>query len=97
MRRASERRRLTGPAQFRRGSTRERVELRDLSRSGARLTSMAPLREGLTIWIQIATLRPIEAVVVWSMGLDAGCAFAEALHPAVFDALTQSQVHPPGR
>ncbi|WP_296679176.1 PilZ domain-containing protein, partial [Novosphingobium sp.] len=88
LRRAFERRAIGATIPCRRGTMREVVRLRDLSQHGARLSSVAPLRPGVSIWLQIGNLRPIEALIVWTAGLEAGCIFTAPLHAAVFDMLT---------
>lgn len=87
-RRSDERRDIAGSAQARNGNTRETVELRDLSCTGARIKALAPLRTGQSIWLQIGSLSAISATVVWASGFEAGCEFTTALHAAVFDSLT---------
>lgn len=90
VRRSSERRQVHGVAEARRGMTREKVQVSDLSLQGARLRTLSPIREGTVIFLQIGTLRGIEATVVWSSGFESGCTFASPLYPATFDALTAS-------
>lgn len=89
-RRTDERRNVAGAAQARKGNTREAVELRDLSCTGARIKALAPLRTGLSIWLQIGSLSAISATVVWTSKFEAGCEFTTPLHPAVFESLSNS-------
>ena len=85
--RRGERRRMLAAAQCRRGSTREAVELLDLSATGARLRALSPLREGAIVWLKIGHMEGFEARIVWTIGFESGCEFARPLHPAVFDSL----------
>lgn len=89
MRRArrGERSELRAPAQCRRGTMRETVVVLDLSPSGARLRTIAPLRTGHSIWLKLPGLEAQETRVVWTRGCESGCEFVHPLHPAVFDAL----------
>lgn len=85
--RRGERRRMAAGAQCRRGSTRETVEVLDLSATGARVRALSPLRTGTVVWLKIGQMEGFEARIVWTVGFESGCEFARPLHPAVFDSL----------
>ncbi len=89
--RRGERRRLLATAQCRRGTARETVQVLDLSPAGARVKAIAPLRAGFTVWIKLPGIEAREARVVWTHGFESGCEFTQALHPAVFDALSPTR------
>ena len=85
--RRAERRPVSAPAQCRRGSSRETVDVLDLSLAGARLRAVAPLRTGYTIWLKLPGIEAQEARVVWTVGFESGCEFLRPLYPAVFETV----------
>ena len=85
--RRAERRPVSAPAQCRRGSSRETVDVLDLSLAGARVRALAPLRTGYTIWLKLPGIEAQEARVVWTVGCESGCEFVRPLYPAVFETV----------
>ena len=68
-----------------RGQTRFEIDVVDLSESGFRAETSFTLWPGTVVWLTLPGLAPLEAVVAWRDKAAYGCAFAKALHPAVFD------------
>lgn len=85
--RQSERHPLIVRVQYRRTIVRLAAQILDLSCHGLRLAGMERLRVGECVWITLPGLPPRQAKVVWVDRFEAGCAFAEPLHEAVFDAI----------
>lgn len=85
--RQSERRPLMVRVQYRRTIVRLAAQILDLSCHGLRLAGMERLRVGEAVWITLPSLPPRQAKVVWVDRFEAGCAFVEPLHQAVFDAI----------
>ncbi len=88
-RRQAERKPLSAIVQCRRGITREAVEVLDISRTGARIHSLSPLRSGHVVWLRLPGLEAIQANVVWTRQFEAGCEFVRPLHPAVFEIIAR--------
>jgi hypothetical protein len=90
--RRSERHRVRTPAQCRRGTLRETLEILDLSIGGARVLAIAPLRVGFSIWIKLPGIEAQEARVAWTRGYESGCEFVRLLHPAVLQLLLSPRI-----
>lgn len=91
--RQSERRPLMVRVQYRRTIVRLAAQILDLSCHGLRLAGMERLRVGECVWITLPGLPPRQAKVVWVDRFEAGCAFIEPLHEAVFDAIVAGHMH----
>lgn len=91
--RKSERRPLMVRVQYRRTIVRLAAQILDLSCHGLRLAGMERLRVGECVWITLPGLPPRQAKVVWVDRFEAGCAFIEPLHQAVFDAIVAGHMH----
>ncbi len=91
--RQSERRPLMVRVQYRRSIVRLAAQILDLSCHGLRLAGMERLRVGESLWITLPGLPPRQAKVVWVDRFEAGCAFIEPLHEAVFDAIVAGHMH----
>lgn len=85
--RRGERRLIHAAGQCRRGTMRETVEILDISVGGARVSAVAPLRTGYSVWIKLPGIEAQEARVAWTRGFESGCEFVRPLHPAVLDSL----------
>lgn len=85
--RQSERRPLMVRVQYRRSVVRLAAQILDLSPHGLRLSLMERMRIGDSVWITLPGLPPRQAKVMWVDRFEAGCAFVEPLHAAVFDAM----------
>jgi uncharacterized protein YjeT (DUF2065 family) len=91
--RQSVRRPLMVRVQYRRAVVRLAAQILDLSCHGLRLAGMERLRIGEFVWITLPGLPPRQAKVVWVDRFEAGCAFVEPLHEAVFDAIVAGHMH----
>lgn len=91
--RQSERRPLMVRVQYRRTIVRLAAQILDLSCHGLRLAGMERLRSGEHVWITLPGLPPRQAKVIWVDRFEAGCAFIEPLHEAVFDAMVAGHMH----
>lgn len=90
--RRSERRRLAVRVKYRRKIVRLVAKTIDLSCHGLRMTGAERFRDGDTVWITLPGLEPRKASVVWTNGFEAGCNFADPLHPAVLDAIVHGRL-----
>lgn len=59
------------------------VELYDLSSTGFRMVTFARPQIGKTIWVNLPSLQPLEAVIRRADGNNYGCEFTHPLHPSV--------------
>ena len=91
--RRSERQQIAVQVQYKRKVVRLVAKALDLSIHGLRISGLERLREGEVVWITLPGLEPRHATVVWSDQFEAGCAFVEPLHPAVFEAVVSGQIH----
>ncbi len=64
-----------------------KVRCRDISTSGCRIEGGVGLAPDSEIWVKITGLTPLKARVVWVQGPEAGCEFAEPLHPQEIEQL----------
>ncbi len=90
MERKSNRLEFHAEVQFRKGRTRARVELVDISTHGARLSAVHVLRNGDRFWLKLPRIEPQEAMVGWSDEFIVGCRFVRPLHPSVLEDLVHS-------
>ncbi|MDF8333840.1 PilZ domain-containing protein [Novosphingobium cyanobacteriorum] len=90
--RRSERNRLGVRIKYRRRIVRLAAQTIDLSCHGLRLSGMERFRVGDTVWITLPGLEPRRANVVWAERFQAGCEFAEPLHPAVLEAVVRGRL-----
>lgn len=77
-------------ASYRSGMKRSSVDLLDISRTGARISTLDPLQVGSTFWIKLPNLEPLEMSVIWAKSFEAGCRFLRPLHPAIFRVVAQA-------
>lgn len=75
--------------QFRKGLTKVKVDLLDISPNGAKISAINVLRPGEIIWLKIPDLAALEAKVVWTEEFVIGCEFVTPLHPSVFEGFVQ--------
>ena len=59
----------------------------DLSLSGFSAAAVNGMRPGNLCWLNIGACKGLQAEVMWNDGARVGCAFANLLNPAVFDAI----------
>ena len=72
-----------------RGTAKFEIEVVDLSTTGFRAETGFTLWEGHTVWLTLPGFTSLEASVAWRDGFTYGCAFAQPLHPAVFDHIVR--------
>jgi hypothetical protein len=88
--RASTRRDVVIRASLRdRTSTRQNIEVMDLSASGFRAVVDYSIDAGAIVWLKLPNFAALEAKVAWRRGDIIGAAFINPLHPAVFDHITR--------
>lgn len=65
------------------------IDVVDLSLTGFRAETSFTLWPGTTVWLRMPGFSALEAKVAWRDGFRYGCAFAQPLHPAVFDHIVR--------
>jgi len=81
---------LIGVRVRRRGESWFRSRITDMSLEGFRLLSFVKLQIGMEIWVMFPGFEGRRANVVWVAEHEAGCAFENPLHPAIFDHIIRS-------
>jgi PilZ domain len=76
--------------QFRSGNRRANVEVRDLSRFGARIGGVFLVQNGDSLWLKLGSLDSIEAKVVWFDDFEFGCQFNRPLSEVVLDSILRT-------
>jgi hypothetical protein len=61
----------------------------DLSLHGCRLQTYSAMKKGQTIWLNLPTIGPVAANIMWADDYLAGCQFQTPLNEDAFTALTQ--------
>ena len=74
--------------QFRSGSRRASVQVRDISTSGARISGVFLVRENDLIYLKLPMIESIPARVAWADSFEFGCAFERPLSAVVLAAIT---------
>jgi hypothetical protein len=59
----------------------------DLSLGGFAAKAVTGMQTGALCWLSVGPCKGLQAEVVWNDGQTVGCAFANLLNPAVFEAL----------
>ncbi len=72
-----------------RGATRFDIKVVDLSATGFRAETAYRLNPGTVVWVSLPGLASLEAVVAWQTRDQVGCAFRNALYPAVFEHIVE--------
>jgi hypothetical protein len=76
-----------------RASSRFDIEVTNLSCSGFLAETIYRLNPQDRVWLTIPGFAALEAVVARTAGRAYGCAFAQPLHPAVFDHIIAMSHH----
>lgn len=84
---------LIGVRVRRKGESWFKSRITDMSLGGFRLLSFVKLREGMEIWVMFPGFEGRKAFVVWTASHEAGCAFENDLHPAIFDHIVRMSDH----
>ena len=87
--RRAERRKIDATVQFRSGTKRANVMVRDISRFGARIGGVYLAHVGDHFWLKLPMIEAIEARVAWVEDFEFGCEFARPLNEIVFDNVTR--------
>ena len=74
--------------QFRSGSKRAAVQVRDISTHGARVSGVFLVHEGDPISLKLPSLEAIPARVVWARSFEFGCEFERPLSPVVLATIS---------
>ena len=69
------------------GRINYRVRVHDVSCHGCRLEFVERPALDEHVWVKFDGLEPIQGLVCWIDGFDAGIEFVRPIHAAVFDAL----------
>jgi hypothetical protein len=76
--------------QFRSGHRRANVEVRDVSRFGARIGGVFLVSYGDILWLKMAPLEAIEARVAWVEDFEFGCEFTRPLNEVVLESILRT-------
>jgi hypothetical protein len=88
--RRAERKPFPAMVHFRAGNRRANVEVRDISRYGARIGGVYLVRDGDLLWLKLASLEAIEAKVVWFEDFEFGCEFDKPLSDIVLESILRN-------
>ena len=89
--RRADRQAFDAVVQFRSGSRRAEVKVRDVSALGARIAGVFLVREGDEFFLKLPMIESIAVRVVWVEGFEFGCEFARPLSDAVLTAIVNAQ------
>lgn len=87
--RRSDRRRYGAEVQFRSGTRRANVRLRNISKYGACVSGVFLVHAGDNFFIKLDGMESIEARVVWVEDFEFGCEFVRPLGDVVLENLLQ--------
>lgn len=85
--RRADRLRYDGTVQFRAGTKRANVQVRDISKLGARISGVFLVREDDRLFLKLGNLEAIEARVAWVSDFEFGCEFMRPLSEVVLEAI----------
>jgi PilZ domain len=88
--RRAERKPFPASVLFRAGNRRANVEVRDISRYGARIGGVYLVRDGDQLWLKLAALEAIEARVAWFEDFEFGCEFDRPLSELVLESILRT-------
>ncbi len=88
--RRADRRSIAATVQFRAGTRRANVQIRDISRFGARIGGVFLVHIDDRFFVKLPGLEAIEARVAWVEEFEFGCEFVRPLNEVVLDAVTRS-------
>jgi hypothetical protein len=63
----------------------------DLSLGGFSAKAVTGMRTGALCWLSVGPCKGLQAEVIWNDGTAIGCAFANLLNPAVFEAIVNGR------
>lgn len=76
--------------QFRSGSRRATVQVRDISALGARISGVFLVRENDLFFLKLPIIAPVAARVAWVEAFEFGCEFEHPISEVVLAAITAS-------
>ncbi|MDE2406085.1 MAG: PilZ domain-containing protein [Sphingomonadales bacterium] len=82
------------PIRYRQGSKRVSLLLQNLTQRGARVEGLGGMQVGDMAMVQLPTLAPKAARIVWTRGDAAGIAFERPLHPSIFNTIVNDFAQP---
>ena len=82
-----DRRAMDATVQFRSGTRRANVMVRDISQFGARVVGVFLVHKGDRMWLKLAGLEAIEARVAWVTDFEFGCEFLRPIAQYVVDTV----------
>ena len=82
------------PVRYRQGSRRVSLMLHNLTPAGARVEGLEGFHVGDMAMVQLPTLSPKAARVVWTRGTAAGLEFERPLHPSIYETLVREHAEP---
>ena len=85
--RRADRRPIDATVQFRSGTRRANVAVRDISQFGARVAGVFLVHKGDRMWLKLAGLEAVEARVAWVTDFEFGCEFLRPIAQYVVDAV----------
>ena len=88
--RRAERMSFAAEVQFRSGTRRAAVKVRDLSTLGARISGVFLVHVDDNIYLKLPMLEPIPARVAWADAFEFGCEFERPLSEVILAAITGS-------
>ncbi len=77
--------------QFRSGTRRAVVQVRDISTMGARISGVFRVREDEHIFLKLPMIEPIPARIAWTNSFEFGREFERPLNDSVLTAITAAQ------
>ena len=89
--RRADRYEFAAEVQFRSGSRRASVQVRDISILGARISGVFLVHENDLIYLKLPMIESIPARVVWADSFEFGCAFERPLSDLVLAAITTAK------
>ena len=86
--RRADRHAYAAEVQFRAGSRRAAVQVRDISTLGARISGVFLVHEGDHIYLKLPVIEAIPARVAWADSFEFGCEFERPLSDVILAAIT---------
>jgi hypothetical protein len=85
-----ERKPIAATVQFRAGTRRASVSVRDISQFGARVSGVFLVRQGDTFFLKLPSIEAIEARVVWVEEFEFGCEFTRPINDVVLESVLRA-------
>ncbi len=85
---------LIGVRVRRKGESWFKSRITGMALDGFRLLSFVKLQVGMELWVMFPGFEGRKASVLWVADHEAGCAFENPLHPAIFDHILRTSAFP---